>query len=188
MAAGGEAMSVAGSLCLELVNSLNNWHQPTRDALTTPQDFTEWAHGAGHPMDTPPDKGSVARARRLRGSVRAVFLAVADGSPPPEADLRVLRTALATSLPHAAFVDTEVGYDLGWTEQTADALLGRVAWSAVTLLRTGPLDRVRECPSCGWLFLDTSRNGRRRWCSMDTCGSRDKARRYYQRRSSGDDS
>jgi predicted RNA-binding Zn ribbon-like protein len=110
---------------------------------------------------------------------------VADGLPPPEADLQVLRNVLATGLPHAAFADSEAGYELVWIEQSADALLARVAWSAVTLLRTGPLDRVRECPSCGWLFLDTSRNGRRRWCSMDTCGSRDKARRYYQRRTGG---
>jgi predicted RNA-binding Zn ribbon-like protein len=178
-------MSVAGSLCLELVNSLNNWHQPTRDALTDPDAFVQWAAGVDQAIDTPPDKGTLARASRLRGSVRAVFLAVADGLPPPEADLQVLRSVLATGLPHAAFADSEAGYELVWTKQSADALLARVAWSAVTLLRTGPLDRVRECPSCGWLFLDTSRNGRRRWCSMDTCGSRDKAKRYYQRRTGG---
>jgi predicted RNA-binding Zn ribbon-like protein len=52
------------------------------------------------------------------------------------------------------------------------------------LLTQGQLDRLGECPSCGWLFLDTSKNRRRRWCSMATCGSRDKARRYYERHSS----
>ncbi|MFD0480100.1 CGNR zinc finger domain-containing protein [Nonomuraea thailandensis] len=36
-----------------------------------------------------------------------------------------------------------------------------------------------ECPSCGWLFLDTTRNGSRRWCSMAMCGSQVKSRRYY---------
>ncbi|WP_344746998.1 CGNR zinc finger domain-containing protein [Streptosporangium vulgare] len=43
---------------------------------------------------------------------------------------------------------------------------------------------MHACPSCYWLFLDTSKNGRRRWCSMTTCGSRDKARRYYAARTS----
>jgi predicted RNA-binding Zn ribbon-like protein len=57
-----------------------------------------------------------------------------------------------------------------------------VAVSAFDLLTRGPLDRVGECPGCGWLFLDTSRNARRTWCSMETCGSRFKARRYYERR------
>ena len=48
------------------------------------------------------------------------------------------------------------------------------------------LARVRRCPgpSCGWLFLDTS--GRRRWCSMSTCGSRVKMRRLYERRRAGE--
>ena len=43
------------------------------------------------------------------------------------------------------------------------------------------LRRVSHCPGrgCGWLFLNTS--GRRRWCSMSTCGSREKMRRLYQR-------
>jgi predicted RNA-binding Zn ribbon-like protein len=57
-----------------------------------------------------------------------------------------------------------------------------LALSAESLL-TGPrLPRVKACPSCGWLFLDTSKNGTRRWCSMQTCGSQDKARNYYHRK------
>jgi predicted RNA-binding Zn ribbon-like protein len=48
----------------------------------------------------------------------------------------------------------------------------------------GPrLDRVRRCanPECGWLFLDDSRAGKRRWCSMSSCGNRAKARRHYHK-------
>src|SRR5580704_15548830 len=51
-------------------------------------------------------------------------------------------------------------------------------------LLAGPrLDRVRRCanPECGWLFLDDSRAGKRRWCSMQSCGNRAKARRHYHR-------
>ena len=50
------------------------------------------------------------------------------------------------------------------------------------LLTSGRLDRIRECPGldgCGWLFYDTSRNGSRRWCSMEGCGNRAKGRRHY---------
>jgi Conserved protein containing a Zn-ribbon-like motif, possibly RNA-binding len=39
--------------------------------------------------------------------------------------------------------------------------------------------RIRMCSSCGWFFLDTSKGGKRRWCDMSVCGSRDKALRYY---------
>jgi predicted RNA-binding Zn ribbon-like protein len=55
--------------------------------------------------------------------------------------------------------------------------------SAADLLVSAQLDRIRVCadPQCGWLFLDSSRNRSRRWCSMDTCGNRAKARRFYKR-------
>jgi predicted RNA-binding Zn ribbon-like protein len=54
----------------------------------------------------------------------------------------------------------------------------------MALLTAPELQRVRACPGlgdCGWLFLDTSKSGRRRWCSMEGCGSRAKMRRYYAR-------
>jgi len=48
--------------------------------------------------------------------------------------------------------------------------------------------RVRQCPGandCGWLFYDTSRNGSRRWCSMEGCGSRVKMRQQYAKKRGG---
>ena len=55
--------------------------------------------------------------------------------------------------------------------------------SARELLTTDRLRRVRQCPAhdCGWLFLDTSKNGSRRWCRMDGCGAKAKMRRYRAR-------
>lgn len=68
-----------------------------------------------------------------------------------------------------------------WTHAGAfEVLAHRIAESAFVLLTRGPLDRLGACPSCGWLFVDTSKNGRRRWCSMATCGARDKSRRHYR--------
>jgi predicted RNA-binding Zn ribbon-like protein len=51
------------------------------------------------------------------------------------------------------------------------------------LLAVPSFDRLRECQGerCGWLFIDSSKSGRRRWCTMEDCGNRAKARRYYQR-------
>ncbi|MFF9193604.1 CGNR zinc finger domain-containing protein [Streptomyces sp. NPDC014779] len=59
-----------------------------------------------------------------------------------------------------------------------------LALQALDLLRTLPTDRTRVCPGrrCGWLFVDTSRAGRRRWCSMATCGNSAKGRTHYERR------
>lgn len=57
----------------------------------------------------------------------------------------------------------------------------RLVESAVVLLTSERLARVKACPACGWFFLDVSKNRSRRWCSMTNCGSLAKARAYYQR-------
>nr|QZD57827.1 CGNR zinc finger domain-containing protein [Glycomyces sp. TRM65418] len=59
-----------------------------------------------------------------------------------------------------------------------DAIPAALSLSAVQALFTLPRGRIRACARCGWLFLDSSRGGRRRWCSMGTCGNREKASRH----------
>jgi predicted RNA-binding Zn ribbon-like protein len=46
------------------------------------------------------------------------------------------------------------------------------------------LERCANQSSCGWIFADTSKNGRRRWCSMDTCGVASKMATLRRRSSS----
>ena len=60
-------------------------------------------------------------------------------------------------------------------------MLWPVAHSAAELLISDDLDRVKQCADdrgCGWLFVDTSRNRSRRWCSMESCGNRAKVQRH----------
>lgn len=59
-----------------------------------------------------------------------------------------------------------------------------IAWSITELLLSDKLSRVGQCAAenCGWLFLDTTRNHSRRWCEMEHCGNRAKAKRHYRRR------
>ena len=58
---------------------------------------------------------------------------------------------------------------------------------AADILSSFPRDRLRVCamPDCGWLFIDTSKNGLRRWCDMSDCGNRAKAKRFYERTQAG---
>lgn len=171
---------VANALCLELVNTVNNWHDPGRDALGSPGEAVVWATAVGLPLTGRPDDDALGRATTLRASVRAVFGSLAEGRRPDDADLAAVEHTYTAGLGRARLTGAGATYRFQWpAEGDLDDLLAQVAASAVELLTTGPLERVGECPSCGWLFVDTSRNGRRRWCSMDTCGARVKARRHY---------
>jgi predicted RNA-binding Zn ribbon-like protein len=76
----------------------------------------------------------------------------------------------------------------GWVwvgiEDDLTGFLWPVARAAAELLTSGQVVRLRECAGdpCGWLFLDLSKNGSRRWCDMADCGNRAKARRYRERK------
>jgi predicted RNA-binding Zn ribbon-like protein len=68
----------------------------------------------------------------------------------------------------------------------AQLIPDRLVVAAVELIRTVELRQLRACPvddgGCGWLFLDRSRNGSRRWCAMEDCGTRAKIRKLGERR------
>jgi predicted RNA-binding Zn ribbon-like protein len=72
---------------------------------------------------------------------------------------------------------------LRWEWRGMDTRLEAVLWpvlrSAAELLASDEADRIRTCggPDCGWMYVDRSRNGLRRWCQMRTCGTREKSRR-----------
>jgi predicted RNA-binding Zn ribbon-like protein len=72
-------------------------------------------------------------------------------------------------------------FDWRWRGQDSDprAVVWPVIWSAANLLRSDELGKLRVCDGddCGWMYVDRSRNGFRRWCQMKTCGTREKTRR-----------
>jgi predicted RNA-binding Zn ribbon-like protein len=74
---------------------------------------------------------------------------------------------------------------MGWLNPEArlDSILWPVCCAAAQLFIDGPRDRLKFCPgrACGWLFLDATKNGGRRWCSMADCGNLDKVRSYRRR-------
>jgi predicted RNA-binding Zn ribbon-like protein len=137
--------------------------------------------------DATPDRGRkvFAQAIRLRRAVDQSFRAIAAGREPSGDDLQTLARQHRQGLMAASLVGD--GLRFSWSFRGADDLrlpLWLVSASAVELLTEGDLARVKQCPGaddCGWLFYDTSRNGKRRWCSMEGCGSRVKMRRHYTR-------
>jgi len=68
-------------------------------------------------------------------------------------------------------------------EQRLEWLLAAIARSAAEIISEGPDAPVRICanPQCGLFFYDTSRTGKRRWCSMAVCGNRHKVAGHAKR-------
>src|SRR6185437_14794355 len=102
----------------------------------------------------------------------------------PSEDLSFLNGDLAASLPNARVEYTEDGFAWTWSGRALDAVLWPISRAAADLLVSDAERRkVRQCGAgdCEWLFLDTSKNRSRQWCSMQSCGNREKARRHYQR-------
>jgi predicted RNA-binding Zn ribbon-like protein len=129
--------------------------------------------------------GEVARLRGLRRGLTRIFRRQTRGRTPAPADL----DQLARTLAHAARVTrlrggagTPVHSHIGLEAAGAEVLRLRIAQAAAALLTSPALARVKACPTCGWFFLDASKNRSRRWCSMTSCGASAKSRRYYRRK------
>ena len=118
--------------------------------------------------------------RELRESLHAVLSSVADGCAVPRAAAVVVeenwREAAAWARLDLSVQPFALRFDAG---PAVSVLRHTLAAAAVDLLGNLPGERLRRCPGehCGWLFLDTSKAGRRRWCDMATCGTAGKNRR-----------
>jgi predicted RNA-binding Zn ribbon-like protein len=125
------------------------------------------------------------RALALREAIYATAEALAHRATPPADGLLTLNRELARAMSQATVRPDSSGFAWDWSE--AEPALDRPLWpiarSAAELL-TGPAyEHVKQCPGahCGWVFLDLTKNHRRRWCEMEVCGSRAKVRRYRER-------
>ncbi len=174
-------------LCLEFANT-RYWRgqeEPT-ETMNTPEDLVAWTAANGGPrIARPPARREFDHAIEVRELIHRLFDQHAQQKSPTARDVEALNAALAEA-PARTTLRRERGsyvWDVDMKSGTALALLAPVLWTAGDLLAGSRLDRVRRCanPECGWLFLDDSRAGRRRWCSMQSCGNRAKAKRHYHK-------
>jgi len=168
-------------LCLDFANTRYWRGQPApTETLNAPADLAGWAKAAKAP---PPRE--FERALALRETIHRLFDAQAQGKAPAPRDVESLNAALAAAPARTTLRHSKDGYewDVDMKSGTALALLAPVLWSAGDLLAGPKLDKVRRCanPECLYLFLDDSRAGKRRWCSMSACGNRAKAKRHYHK-------
>jgi predicted RNA-binding Zn ribbon-like protein len=194
----GEFQLVAGHLALDFANTLDYRYDPDRlvDLLPTYERFLAFCRQSGVITAAQMRKllGGVSKfdsqrvlkdVIELRESLYFLILSAVHGRSPDESHLRVLNRFLseARAVDHVTWHGRRFVRSFGDVAERPDGPLRQVVDAAVVLITSSDVDCVRECSetTCRWLFLDRSRNHSRRWCDMQLCGNRSKAKRFYAR-------
>jgi predicted RNA-binding Zn ribbon-like protein len=192
---------IAGNVCLDFVNTLDDRHIRPKELLETYADLLRFGEDSGlllsqqvdrlfRRSDADPDGAQQALewGRELREAIHDVFWAIMNQQPVLPAALARLNADVQGAAAHMSLVPargaTKGGFEWGFSDLNEfDSVLWPIARAAGDLLVSDQLPYVRACfsKSCEWFFLDTSKNHHRRWCDMTSCGNRAKVQRFYAR-------
>ena len=189
-----------GQLAIDFTNTVGSRGGAAEEHLSLYGDLLSWAETRGvipHAEARRLQRDAVrqpavardalADALTLREAVYRMLSAAASGRPPGAADLAIVNTHVEACFSGARLQRASDRFELAFAPSAQSRLtapiLEPVVRAAVDLLTSDALARVRLCgdASCAWLFLDTTRNGTRRWCDMKECGNRNKVRRFRNR-------
>jgi predicted RNA-binding Zn ribbon-like protein len=152
------------------------------ERIPTPLAFGEWLLLAGV-IDSfvSPSAGQHARALRLREAIYRIAVALLENRSPKRADIALLNAAAAFGAPtlrlDARTLEAEYRSD-----EPVDAALAQIAVDAITILGSAKgRCRLGLCERCNALLLSSARGRTRRWCSMQICGNREKAKSFRER-------
>jgi predicted RNA-binding Zn ribbon-like protein len=176
----GSYKLIGGRLSLDFVNTIS-WPNTDRrhDWLTTPGNVSMWLEAVGLPA-TEADQSDLTNVNAIRNAVTEMLRPLAHNSQPTLAAGERFNRFLTRAQARRRIDPVNLTWTWKPPKRTSD-LLDPVLVDAADLITTNNHDRLKHCPSCDWLFEDHTRNRRRRWCDMADCGSRAKARSYYNR-------
>jgi predicted RNA-binding Zn ribbon-like protein len=196
----GNLKLLGGRLCLDFINTLD-WRGTKNpvEFLNTYTDLVTWSRHVG--ICTPAEtrrlnemaRNCQTEARRvcnraieLRETTYRIFAAISRNHNPAPKDLAGFNKYLSASMQASQITRTIDGYGWDTTGDKArlDWIFNPVIRSAADVLVSDDIQNIKACAdeACGWLFLDSSRNKRRRWCDMQDCGNRAKASRFYKKK------
>jgi predicted RNA-binding Zn ribbon-like protein len=173
------------ALCLDLTATLSGRRsEQAVEHLREPNDLSRWLIATGMLAgEVRVSQAQLDRARELREAIRSLANDTIAGESFDDRALEfVNRMARPPRLVPQLTVDG-LTHAAPARSGLVDAGLSSIAADAVELLGGRDRARLKECasPTCALLFIDRSRAGRRRWCSMETCGNRAKTRHYRKR-------
>jgi predicted RNA-binding Zn ribbon-like protein len=189
---------IGGDAALDFINTVTGRDQSPRDWLDSYARLLEWAElvrllpkeilrALARKARREPAAAAtaLARAKELRETLFALVTGIISGSAPSKAALALLREHWTAGINahELRFDDGHVVAELCNDAADFDLIASMIAYRMVEHVLPLPKDRLRICqgPNCSWLFIDSSKAGRRRWCDMAVCGNAAKSRRFYAR-------
>lgn len=182
------AHQVGGHLVLDFCNTAGEHLTPQFDELLLDwESFLRWAAQVG--LVGPESYFELLRYPeplheliQLREAIYRVGLAISGEHRISKSDIDFIRERANVLLPEIEFRDNAGRWHPA-PSHASEQLCGVIGAEALSLFCSPKASRIGICDggNCGWLFLDESRGKQRRWCDMNDCGSRAKARRYYEK-------
>lgn len=184
---------------MDFVNTLDDrFSRDPKELLKSYIDLARFGEDTGILSDTQVDRlfewseeyaedaqEALKSAVELRETISDIFYAVVGKKPVPGPALARLNKYVQESARHLKLFPGKGRFEWKFDPGVDDpyAPIWPIARDAAELMASDRLEFIRACASksCEWLFLDESKNHRRRWCDMTKCGNRAKAKRFYVR-------
>jgi predicted RNA-binding Zn ribbon-like protein len=192
----GGLLLVGGLLCLDFCNTITERFAPQPIDMLAKHRYlalVDWSHEVEllsdaaaeklNALDTGEAETVFTSAVGLRDALYRLSVAAKAGDAAPDDALLTLNTWLQQAMQHRELVPAAGGgYAWRWREpDVPERMLWEISLSAAEMLMHEDMSRLRQCPGCGWLFYDQSRNNSRTWCDMRFCGNRAKNKRFHAR-------
>ena len=195
----GTLTPVGGNLCCNFINTVYAWRgNNLHEYFETYDDFIAWCIklqvGSSTQLNTLQNqakqkpKASENALKKIKEIRLLLYRFLSATAAKNYKELKQLlpevNVLISESMSHLGFELEKKRLILNFEQNQIDLL--HPVWitihSLYELLTAENADRIKECPRCGWIFLDTTKNGKRRWCAPAECGTADKMKRYYKRK------
>jgi predicted RNA-binding Zn ribbon-like protein len=184
-------------LCLEFANTITIQHHKRVDLIENPEELKQWfleknlltageLPELNHKWGTHEQKRLTQTAQNFRDQLRIMAEQITAKKEIPSAVVEIINELLSQQNAYISLIKTRSGFEIRNHRdlERLEQLLVPIAESAVALLCNGNPALVKKCsnPECTLFFYDSTKNHRRRWCSMQTCGNRMKVDAYWKRK------
>lgn len=185
-------------LCCNFINTVYSWNgEGNYDFLSDYDTFIDWCFKLSvsgkehltnlrHQAENKPSEAVIAitRIREIRLIIHSLVSAIAKGDKKDISEwLGIVNPLIAGALAQINIEYSESIFAISYQSEPVNLLspVWMVLKSLYDLLTEGNTVRIKECPTCGWLFFDETKNGKRRWCNPLNCGTKDKMSRYNRK-------